>query len=409
LKPGARPRGFREELYHRLAVVTLQLPALRERGQDILTLAEHFLARTCQDYGLPRKMLTEDARAALLTYRWPGNVRELANLMERMALLTDIGQVTADLLELRTSQGRPATRLRDANASPTRAFKAHSLQRPMAEAERTRILEALRETGGNISHAADRLGVTRNILRYRLKKYALQASSGTTEPPAPTEPVAPTVEGTPISGPTHVQRERRASLSRPTTPLIGRHGDLNWFAAVWARASRGQAQLALLLGEAGVGKTRLVAELASRDEYRHAEFLVGRGREGEDVLAFSPWVEALRPALDHDVVARLTPITRSDLARLFPEIAEGALPSPLGMEDGPRIFEAVAHLLRLLSSEHAVVVVIEDLHWCDGHDSPLAEIFAAAAWGPTGRSPGYDASGGVIDCLGARHHSGRPA
>jgi len=160
-------------------------------------------------------------------------------------------------------------------------------------------------------------------------------------------------------------RPRRASMSRPTTPLIGRYGDLNWFAAVWKRASRGHPQLALLLGEAGVGKTRFVAEIASRDDYRDAEFLVGRGREGEDVLAFSPWVEALRPALDRDVVAQLTPIARSDLARLFPEIAEGALPSPLGMEDGPRIFEAVAHLLRLLSSEHAVILVIEDLHWCD--------------------------------------------
>src|SRR4030095_13511334 len=86
LRAGARRGSFREELYHRLAVVTLQLPALRERGQDILTLAEHFLARTCRDYGIAPKMLADDARATLLAYRWPGNVRELANLMERVAL-----------------------------------------------------------------------------------------------------------------------------------------------------------------------------------------------------------------------------------------------------------------------------------------------------------------------------------
>src|SRR5499426_4191851 len=72
-------RRIREDLFHRLAVVTFELPALRDRGQDILTLAEHFLARTCADYGLPAKALAEDARAALLAHGWPGNVRELAN------------------------------------------------------------------------------------------------------------------------------------------------------------------------------------------------------------------------------------------------------------------------------------------------------------------------------------------
>jgi DNA-binding SARP family transcriptional activator/tetratricopeptide (TPR) repeat protein len=162
----------------------------------------------------------------------------------------------------------------------------------------------------------------------------------------------------------HMIRSRGASLSRPMTPLIGRLGDLKWFNALWKRACQGQPQLGLVLGEAGIGKTRLVAELASRDDYRHADFLIGRGREGEDVLAFSPWVEALRPVLDQELVAGLTPVTRADLARLFPELADSALP-PSVTEDGPRIFEAVANLLRLLSADKPVIVVIEDLHWCD--------------------------------------------
>src|SRR5256712_2373392 len=85
LKAGTRRRGFREELYHRLAVVTLRLPPLRERGQDILTLAEHFLTRACTEYGLAPKMLTEDAQEALLPYRWPGEVREVANVLKRIA------------------------------------------------------------------------------------------------------------------------------------------------------------------------------------------------------------------------------------------------------------------------------------------------------------------------------------
>src|SRR2546425_1636867 len=100
LKAGARRRGFREELYHRLAVVTLRLPPLRERGQDILTLAQHFLARTCTENGLAPKTLTEGCPAAPVAYRWPGNVREVANVMERVALLVDDVFVTADKLDL---------------------------------------------------------------------------------------------------------------------------------------------------------------------------------------------------------------------------------------------------------------------------------------------------------------------
>ena len=82
LNSAIRTRRFREDLYHRVAVVTLQLPPLRDRGSDVLLLARHYLDRICRDYGLPTKALAADAEAALLAYPWPGNVRELANLME---------------------------------------------------------------------------------------------------------------------------------------------------------------------------------------------------------------------------------------------------------------------------------------------------------------------------------------
>jgi len=209
LKAGARRRGFREELYHRLAVVTLHLPALRERGQDILTLAEHFLAQTCREYGLAPKTLTEDARAALVAYRWPGNVRELANLMERVALLTDARHVAGETLELRAPRARPASRPLDDKASPAPVSQVASLEHEVREVEQARIREALHETRGNISHAADRLGITRNILRYRLKKYGLQTPSATADPPPPPEPVSPTIEPAPVARIAHVQWERR--------------------------------------------------------------------------------------------------------------------------------------------------------------------------------------------------------
>src|SRR5262249_43790990 len=87
LQAATRAGRFREDLYHRLAVLMLTLPPLRERPSDILLLAQHFLGRACADYGLPEKTLAQDARAALVAYRWPGNVRELINTMERVALL----------------------------------------------------------------------------------------------------------------------------------------------------------------------------------------------------------------------------------------------------------------------------------------------------------------------------------
>src|SRR5438552_1628410 len=84
LKQAIAEGRFREDLYHRLAVLSLELPPLRTRGGDILHLADHFLARACADYGLSARTLTPDARDVLVAYRWPGNVRELANALERV-------------------------------------------------------------------------------------------------------------------------------------------------------------------------------------------------------------------------------------------------------------------------------------------------------------------------------------
>jgi transcriptional regulator with PAS, ATPase and Fis domain len=78
LATATRERRFREDLYHRLAVLTLWMPPLRERGRDILLLAEHFLKRACAEYHLPQRTLAPDGRAALQAYRWPGNIRELS-------------------------------------------------------------------------------------------------------------------------------------------------------------------------------------------------------------------------------------------------------------------------------------------------------------------------------------------
>src|SRR5882724_1417948 len=102
LQAAVRQHAFREDLYHRLAVLTLWLPPLRERGRDILILAERFLARVSADYGLPPKRFTPDAEERLLGYPWPGNIRELRNVIERVTLLIDGDVVSADMLDLTT-------------------------------------------------------------------------------------------------------------------------------------------------------------------------------------------------------------------------------------------------------------------------------------------------------------------
>src|SRR5215510_298130 len=109
LKSAIQGRRFREDLYHRLAVLTLSLPPLRERGVEILMLAEHYLARACTDYGVSAKTIAADARAALTAYAWPGNVRELANLMERVALLSSDPVVTAEALGLTAVASKPVS------------------------------------------------------------------------------------------------------------------------------------------------------------------------------------------------------------------------------------------------------------------------------------------------------------
>jgi DNA-binding NtrC family response regulator/tetratricopeptide (TPR) repeat protein len=169
LDEAMRARRFREDLYHRLAVITLRLPPLRERGEDVVLLAEHFLARACEDYGLAAKTLTPEADAALRAYAWPGNVRELANVMERVALLTDATAVGAPALGLGPAAVGGATAPDDRGAV---------LGGAMFEVERAHLLDALEKSDWNITQAALRLGLPRNTLRYRLDRHGLGFEAG---------------------------------------------------------------------------------------------------------------------------------------------------------------------------------------------------------------------------------------
>jgi len=217
LTTATRERRFREDLYHRLAVLTLWLPPLRERRSDIVRLAEHYLARACADYELPPKRLMEDARRALMAYGWPGNVRELANVMERLALVSEAIEVSPQTLGLPA----PATGITRGRAG---AAPAVPVDEVLGSVERERLLEALQQTDWNISRAAARLQIARNTLRYRIEKHGLRRSaprtpSGRPErvPPGPAAPVSLSVRGpstTPSITPTIRWERRRLTLLR---------------------------------------------------------------------------------------------------------------------------------------------------------------------------------------------------
>jgi len=183
LAAAVRDRRFREDLYHRLAVVVLDLPPLRERGDDILLLAEHFLRRACTDYGVPPKSLSADARAALRAYAWPGNIRELSNVIERIALLVDARVVTAHDL------GLPADAAHESTAGTRRDDGV--TRGATADPRRDELLAALTRTGWNISRTAALLGLARNTVNARIDRFGLRADPGARPARRPAAPTLP--------------------------------------------------------------------------------------------------------------------------------------------------------------------------------------------------------------------------
>jgi len=170
LQTAIRERRFREDLYHRLGVVSLRLPPLRERGRDVILLAQHLLASVCADYGLPPKTLSSEAQQRLLAHDWPGNVRELSNVLERVALLTDGPDVGAEVLEL------PAGALEESGPAAASLSPSGSLD----DAVREHLRATLAQTGWNISRTAAMLGITRNTVRARIEKLGLRPDAAPT-------------------------------------------------------------------------------------------------------------------------------------------------------------------------------------------------------------------------------------
>ena len=152
---------FRSDLYYRLNVMSLTMPALRDRGDDILLLAKHFATQTARRYGIQFDGFSEEASDTLLDYNWPGNVREMKHLIERAVLLSGGGLLEADVLGLDVKHD---------SKSESPEMKDDIT---LGEAELQLIKQALERTNRNVSKAARELGITRMALRYRMKKYNL--------------------------------------------------------------------------------------------------------------------------------------------------------------------------------------------------------------------------------------------
>ena len=192
LERDAQREHFRRDLYFRLAVIILHLPPLRERGSDIMQLAQHYLARFNAKYGKEVRQIDPRARDLMLSYPWPGNVRELSHVIERAVLWSRGPTLDPEHLSLVTPLDAPAPdpapqatgNAWASGADPAPPLppasgtgEASALPPPGTDLEgweRAMIEQALREAAGNQTRAAQRLGISRDTLRYRLKKYGIQ-------------------------------------------------------------------------------------------------------------------------------------------------------------------------------------------------------------------------------------------
>jgi len=167
---------FREDLFYRLNVIPVTMPALRERADDIPLIAEHFLAKYMREMNKSIDGFSPEALAALRAYPWPGNVRELENVVERAVALESERRIEAATLPDNLRAGRPATpRPGNAGAEPiAEAGDGFNLERHLQDIERSHLERALERAGGVQTRAADVLGLSFRQFRYLAKKYGLK-------------------------------------------------------------------------------------------------------------------------------------------------------------------------------------------------------------------------------------------
>src|SRR5215468_4013735 len=236
------------------------------------------------------------------------------------------------------------------------------------------LQESVHQTVMRLHAARGRFGLAlrqyQQCVDYLQRELGSEPSSATRElyrdilrRPLPEQPPTEALHPQPLSAGRPV---RRRASSRGTL-LVARGAELGALREALSNAWRGHAQFVSVLGEAGIGKTRLIAELAAVAQRRGTRVLWGPSHESARAIAFGPWIDAVRHtgALGERGLRKDLPaVWKAELSRLFPELGEAPLASgPAG--DFGRLFEAVARLLEALAARHPLVLVLDDLHWAD--------------------------------------------
>jgi DNA-binding NtrC family response regulator len=158
---------FREDLYYRLNTIEFRVPSLKERTEDILSLAQYFVDKFSQKYQRTIKIISYGAEQAMLDYHWPGNVREMSHLIERAVLLAEGDQLLAEDLHIKI------TPVAETNQSSSTPINTELPLMTLSEAEEALVKLALNKTAGNVPKAALLLGLTKASMYRRLEKYGL--------------------------------------------------------------------------------------------------------------------------------------------------------------------------------------------------------------------------------------------
>jgi len=183
LQDEVKKGSFREDLYFRLNVISLGMPSLRDRREDIKPLAEHFIEKYSKANGIPVRPLSDEALAKLNAYHWPGNVRELENSMHRSVLLAAGKMIEPDAILLQGAPEAAAPKPELVSNKPAAGNTGGLVGRTVDSVEQELILDTLNHCLGNRTHAANILGISIRTLRNKLKQYNDQ---GMAVPPAPT-------------------------------------------------------------------------------------------------------------------------------------------------------------------------------------------------------------------------------
>ncbi len=176
LRAAVAARQFREDLFFRLSVFPIRIPPLRERSEDILLLARHFVERFCREMNKPVMTMADAAQEMLMAYRWPGNVRELQNCIERAVILADGDRLQPHDLNLRA--GRPVSVEREDpwTGIDLSGSLAEATRRVLAEVERRKIRIALAQAGGDVGRASEILQVDYRALLARIEQDGISAA-----------------------------------------------------------------------------------------------------------------------------------------------------------------------------------------------------------------------------------------